>query len=171
MLELSLSLLVLSVLCLFLLLRKLGAPAVSDCEDGWFDEFSVARYRPMLRLLREDDYEFLGRQRGLDPAVARKLRAERRKIFRSYLRSMVRDFHRLHLAAKMMVVYGHTDRSDLASQLLGQRIRFQGCIALLQMRLALHTAGIGTANAQGLLDSLEQFRLNVAQLGPHAATA
>src|SRR5215471_20655160 len=60
------------------------------------DEFSLARYEPMGRLLAEEDFVFLAAQPGYRPEIGAKLRRERRQIFRLYLRELSRDFHRLH---------------------------------------------------------------------------
>lgn len=146
----------------------MGPAAVSACGDTWLEEFSIAKYRPMLRLLSEDDFEFLSTQAGFDPKIAKQLRAERRKIFRAYLRNMIHDFHRLQLSAKMLAAYGSADRSQMASNLVGLEIRFMAAIALVQVRLAMHTVGIGTVDVQKLVGSLESLRCNVALLAPTA---
>ena len=53
----------------------------TDYDPEWLEDFSISRYRPMLRLLSEDDYEFLASQAGYKGKIASQLRAERRKVF------------------------------------------------------------------------------------------
>src|SRR4051812_21830059 len=149
------------------LLRRLATPSsVTACDQAWLEEFSVAKYRPMLRLLAQEDYEFLSSQAGYKPDIAKKLRKERRRIFRAYLDNLVRDFHRLQLSAKMLVVNAEVDREDLVSKLMMQRLNFSLAVAMIEVRLALHTVGLATVDVRGLLGSLEAMRLQVDGLRP-----
>src|SRR5207237_4592544 len=45
---------------------------------------SIEKYRPMERLLREDDLRFLSAQSGFSAALGRRFRRDRRRIFRGY---------------------------------------------------------------------------------------
>jgi hypothetical protein len=153
------------------LFRRLIAPAtVTACDPAWLEEFSIQKYRPMLRLLSEDDYEFLSTQSGYDPKIARKLRTERRRIFRSYLSNLVRDFHRLHLAARVALVYSAEDRPDLASKLLKQRLLFSFAVCSVETRLFLHSAGIGTVDVHGLLGTLDGIHAEISGFLPATAS-
>lgn len=156
---------------LAVLFRQLVAPAtVAACDSAWLDEFSIQKYRPMLRLLSEDDYEFLSTQAGYDRKIARKLRTERRRIFRSYLHNLIRDFQRLHLAAKMVLVDSAEDRPELAAKLLKQRLLFSFAVCSVEVRLALHTAGLGTVNVRGLLNALDGLHSEISGLLPATAS-
>ena len=55
-------------------------------------ELSVDRYRPMLRLLNDDDLRFLRVQPGFTPDMARSYARQRCKIFRGYLKCLETDF-------------------------------------------------------------------------------
>jgi hypothetical protein len=150
---------------ILLLVRKLAGPAtISQCDPEWISNFSVARYRPMLRLLDEADYAFLAAQPGYSKKYINRLRAERRAIFRAYLRNLVRDFHRLHMAARMILVYAPQDRPDLAMTLMRQRFVFMFAVVAIEFRLVLHTAGVGTVDVRKLLGALDSMRLNVGDL-------
>jgi hypothetical protein len=150
---------------ILLLVRKLAGPAtVSQCDPEWINNFSVARYRPMLRLLDEADYKFLATQPGYSKNYINRLRAERRGIFRAYLRNLVRDFHRLHMAARMVLVYAPQDRSDLAMTLMRQRVLFTFAILSVEYRLVLHTVGIGTVDVSQLIAALDNMRVRVGDL-------
>src|SRR5882672_5115695 len=106
-----------------LLIRKMVSRTRGvEYDPAWLEDFSIAKYRPMLRLLSEDDYEFLASQAGYQGKIASQLRAERRRVFRAYLRNLVRDFHRLHHVAKMMAVYSAQDRPEMGVALLKQSL-------------------------------------------------
>lgn len=152
---------------LFLFRKLIGPSSISECDPAWVLEFSIERYRPMLRLLNEDDYEFLKSQPGYEPKLARQLRAERRRIFRAYLRSLSRDFQRLNLAAKMLVLYSPQDRPDLAAELMKRRLMFSLGVMRAEVCLVFHAAGIGTVDVRPLLGSLDTLR---GQIGNFAVS-
>jgi hypothetical protein len=154
------------------LVRKLAGPStVSQCDPEWISNFSVARYRPMLRLLDEADYKFLASRPGYSKKFIENLRAERRAIFRAYLRNLVRDFHRLHIAARMVLVYAPKDRSDLAMTLVKQRLLFTFAIMTVEYRLVLHTFGLGTVDVRNVIAALDSMRANVGNLATSQAAA
>lgn len=155
-----------------LLVRKITAKQAADGYDPqWFEDFSVSRYRPMLRLLSEDDYEFLASQAGYEGKIASELRSERRKVFRAYLRNLVRDFHRLQHVAKMMAVYSPQDRPELVAALLKQRITFSLAVFSVRVRLVLHAAGIGSVDVRNLIGSLDHLHLRVENMMPQSSQA
>lgn len=106
------------------LFRRLLAPATGPRDLDEFRPFNPAFYRPMERLLREDDIAFLRAQPGFDPIMERRLRRQRRAAFRAYLRHLQSDFSNLHRAARFLVTHGATDQSDLAAALIRQSVRF-----------------------------------------------
>lgn len=153
---------------ILLLVRRLTSPgAISECDPEWIANFSIATYRPMLRLLSEDDYKFFAAQKGITPKAVEQFRRERRRVFKSYLRNLVRDFHRLHLAARMTLIYSTEDRPDLAQALFRQRATFTGAVLMVEFRLVLHTFGLGAVDARELLGALDSMRMNV---GPVAVS-
>jgi len=155
-----------------LLVRRLTAPgAISECDPDWLANFSMATYRPMLRLLTEGDYEFFAAQPGITPKAVRQLRRERRRVFKTYLNGLVKDFHRLHLAARMTLIYSTEDRPDLAQTLLRQRAVFMWAVTMVEFRLVLHTLGLGAVDASRLLGALEDMRVNVGSLSAIAEPA
>ena len=99
-----------------------------------------------------------------------KLRAERRRILRQYLKLVKRDFDRLYAVAKMMLVHSDRDQSELSSALLRQRMVFIYAFAAVQVRLALQQAG-SAIDVRGLTDSLESLQLRIQQLAPAAGAA
>jgi hypothetical protein len=170
---LSILLIILAALLAAILVyvRRLSPAGVTACEPDWVDNFSVAKYRPMLRLLDPADFDFLTSQPGYSKKAMAQLRAERRSIFRAYLRNLVRDFHRLHLAARMHLVAGEQDRPELAALLVRQRLMFLFAVTAVEVRLALHTFGIGAVDVRGLIAALETMRANVAPAPAFGAAA
>src|SRR5258706_5030871 len=65
---------------------------------------SPERYRPMARLLQEKDFHHLAAQSGFSADLGRRFRIERRRIFRNYLRILRRDFNRVALAFRILIL-------------------------------------------------------------------
>jgi hypothetical protein len=152
-----------------LLVRRLTAPGtISECDPDWLANFSTATYRPMQRLLSDADLKYLAAQPGITRETVNQLRRERRRIFRAYLRNLVRDFHRLHLAARMTLVYSEQDRPDLAHALLRQRALFTWAVLNVEFRLVLHALGMGPVDVTHLIGALDGMRMNVTAFAPSA---
>ncbi|MGE5645117.1 MAG: hypothetical protein ACM336_04935 [Acidobacteriota bacterium] len=152
------------------LFRGLLAPGRDRQADlEWSSEFSIAKYRPMERLFLEEDYDFLAAQPGFHPRIYRKLQAERRRVFRHYLRCLRRDFNRLSAAAKLLLLSAPSDRPDLASALLKQRMIFTYAMAAVEFRLVLQSMGIGTVDVRRLVDAVDGMREQLGYFAHRAA--
>ncbi len=149
-----------------LLFRRVWINGRGAGPEPDLSHFSLERYRPMERLFSSEDYEFLASQPGFTPRIARRLAAERRKIFRRYLRCLKRDFDRLYAATKLLLLHSAEDRPDLAMALLKQRLTFQLALAAVYCRLGLQTLGLGTVDARGLITALEAMRNQLRALSP-----
>src|ERR1700678_1608564 len=103
-----------------------------QCTAEWLDRFSVKSYAPMERLLDRNDLAFLASQPGYRPEIGKRLMAERRKIFRAYLRLLVRDFNQLIGIGKLMVVYSNLDQQEFARSLGRQQVKFYARVCALQ---------------------------------------
>jgi hypothetical protein len=159
-----------STAVLVALFRSLLRSGVSAPQDrAWLDEFSIDKYRPMLRLLSERDFEYLALQSGFTPDIAKRLRQERRRIFRAYLRNITRDFNRLHSAARELVAQAPEDRSALASALMTYQLTFVCAMVGVHCRLVLHIIGIGNVDVRRVLNTLESFRIEIAAAQAPAA--
>ena len=134
---------------------------------------SLDKYRPMERLLQEEDFRFLASQPGFSPRLGRHFRTERRRIFRCYLRNLSKDFSRISLACQMLVIHAADDREDLAKSLIRKRLMFRFGMFAIEGRLLLHTAGVGTVDVRGLVESLETMQTQIQMLltPPQAAMA
>ena len=135
-----------------------------QCTAEWLDRFSVKSYAPMERLLDSNDLAFLASQPGYRPEIGKRLMAERRKIFRAYLRLLVRDFNQLIGIGKLMVVYSNLDQHEFARSLGRQQVQFYARICALQVQLALHPLGWTSVDARSLLDALGAMRTQVQQM-------
>ena len=144
-----------AVLGLALVFRRL-ARSNHSAQQSW-TEVSLAKYRPMERLLLTEDFEFLQRHPGYEPRVARKLRAERRRILREYLRLMSKDFKRVYAAAQLALIQSPEDRPDLAAVLIRLRLQFLFGGFALRCRLALHPFGLPPLELEPVLGALEQM--------------
>ena len=47
--------------------KAVRADGATRLDEEWFGQFSMESYRPMTRLLAEEDYRFLELQRGYEP--------------------------------------------------------------------------------------------------------
>jgi hypothetical protein len=140
-----------------------------QCTPEWLERFSVESYAPMERLLDKTDVAFLASQPGYRPEIGKRLMAERRKIFRAYLRLLVHDFNQLIRIGKLMVVYSNQDRQEFARSLWRQQVTFYAQVCELQLQLALHPLGWTSlgwtrVDARGLLAALGEIRGQVQQL-------
>ncbi len=150
-----------------LVFRSQNVPAVFDPLDDW----SIDRYRPMLRLLDGADFVFLRGQPGFTQNLEDRLRAQRSHLFRAYLRELRADFGRIALAAKLLMVEARSDRPDLAAALIRSELMFGWAVAVVNLRLALYSCGWGTVSANALLNTFDRLRTEFEALVPAAATS
>jgi len=158
---------------LAMLYRRLATrPEVDFASDG-LPVLAPGKYRPMERLLQEEDFRFLAAQRGYRPSLGRRLRTERRRIFRGYLRNLSRDFGKLSAACQMLMVHAAEDRPELAASLMKQRVFFGLGMLAVEGRLLLHAVGVGTVDVRDLVASLEtmQSQIQILLAPPQAASA
>lgn len=132
-------------------------------------KISAARYRPMARLLDPTEEAFLASHEGR--GAIRRFRAERRRIFRGYLRSLERDFGSICGAIRLLLVNSQVDRPDLASALIRREANFALAMFSVRCRLIMHAAGIGTVDVRDLVGALDAMRIELGTLVPNAVPA
>jgi hypothetical protein len=147
-----------------LLVRAQTRRGVPDADPAWIEQFSLARYRPMERLFRESDYQFLRSQTGYTPTIGRRLRKERRRIHRAYLRDLRSDFRRLHGAAWTAIARSEEDVPELASLLVRQRWIFALLVTRAELSLVLDSLGVRPPDLSTVLGGLEKVRFRTAEL-------
>jgi hypothetical protein len=147
--------------------RRIVSPRTSlPVTAGWIDALSIERYRPMMRLLDSEDLEFLRSQPGFTPHMAAKLRIQRCRIFRGYLRSLSDDFARVCMALKIILMQSRDDRPDLAKALVRQQALFAAGMAAVHVRLFLYRWGLCSADVTGLVTIFDGMRLELQTLVP-----
>jgi hypothetical protein len=158
---------------LILLYRSLASRQNGEVPMDQSLVLAPGKYRPMERLLLEEDFRFLSSQPGFSARLGRRFRTERRRVFRAYLRSLSMDFGRVSKACQMLVIHAAEDRGDLAKGIIRQRLLFALGIFAVEGRLLLHAAGVGTVDVHGLVVSLEtmQAQIQVLLTPPQAAMA
>ena len=134
----------------------------------WIDEFSVDRYRPMLRLMNDTDLRFLCSQSNVTPKLVAHFRRERCRILRGYLRSLASDFTQIVAALKLVMTQASSDRPDLAALLIRSQATFAVCMLLAHVQGMLCRFGIGTVNVGELLKVFEGMRLELRTLVPQS---
>jgi hypothetical protein len=151
-------LVVLLALAFGLLLRGLVTPKPGATRRRDAGEFSAKRYRPMLRLLNEEDFEFLQSRQGYDEKLARQLRKERRRIFRRYLDQLSTDFREVHRTARWMLLTSPEPLPELQRILLEQQLEFTRGMMRVRVRLLAHSlglTGLPTLDVRKLVDAFE----------------
>ena len=155
---------------LLTVLRKLARTFVSSNSRpesiAWIEELSIERYRPMLRLLDEEDFHFLQTQPGFTSQMAAKVRLQRCKIFRAYLRNLDADFVRICVALKAILAHSKTDRPDLASALVQRQMVFAYRKMTIQFQVVLFRYGLGTVDVSYLVRLFDGVRLELQTLVP-----
>ena len=129
----------------------------------------AVRYRPMSRLLNGSDFETLNANGHR--SVLRRMRAQRRRIFRGYLRCLRRDHAMLCSRIRSLMVEAHTDRPDMALALFRMEALFQLLVFGASLKLVMHAVGVDEINVSGLLGSFEQVRRQFEMLALPAGAA
>jgi hypothetical protein len=123
----------------------------------WIDELSIERYRPMLRLLDDEELRFLRSQPGFTPEIVAQFRRQRCQIFRGCLRSLSIDFGRISMALKLLMSQASTDRPDLASALIRGQVSFACGMVVVHAQLVLYKCGIGSVDVTELLKAVQDL--------------
>jgi hypothetical protein len=150
----------------FLLRKLIVGPKTLPVSVDWINDLSAIRYRPMERLLSREDERFLASQPGCNRKMVRRMRAERRRLFRGYLACLSTDFSRVGVALRLIMTHSAQDRPDLAGILYKQQALFALGMLNVQWRLALHILGLGTVDVAGLVGAMEFMRLELRQMIP-----
>lgn len=134
----------------------------------WIEEISAERYRPMMRLLDSEDFEFLRSQPGVTAGQIASIRTQRCRIFRGYLRSLNADFGRVCMALKLRIAESGEDRADLARVLLRHQAQFARTMIRVQFRLLLYRWGLGRVEVFSLVNLLAGMRQELMTIAPAA---
>lgn len=118
-------------------------------------EAACRAYQPMFRLLAVEDLHVA----SVSPQLCRQLRIRRRRIFRSYLRCLEKDYSRLFGGVRWIMVNSSVDRPDLAILLARQRRAFAIAMCRIEWKLALHAMGFENVkmDASGLVSAIDNL--------------
>jgi hypothetical protein len=123
----------------------------------------------MTRLLDQEDFDFLAAQPGFRPEIARKLRSQRRRVMRLYLRALSKDFNQLHARARRLVAAAPEEHHNLVGVLIRQRATFFRVRSMIEMRLALDWLLPGSVDIRPLLGALEKLQAELQMPAPTPA--
>jgi hypothetical protein len=123
----------------------------------------AARYRPMFRLLDESDCGFVASGFPGNSNL-RRFRAERRSLFRVYLRNLGADHARIVGAIRDLLVESQLDRPDLAKALYRCQLMFALAMISVEFKLQLHALGIGTVDVRSLVAAVEGLQLQLQDM-------
>ena len=156
----------------YILIRRQIAnpPRRLSASSDWTPELSVDRYRPMFRLLADDDLRFLRSQPGVTPALVARLRQQRYQVFLGYLRSLQRDFHQACEALVLVAVQSETDRQDILRALMINRAKFSIGFLRVRCRLLMYRWNIDQEPVANLVNLFEGLQLELLALAEPTAT-
>ncbi len=137
--------------------KLLKTRPAEEITPEWLENFSVASYYPMDRLLCDEDFKFLRRQPGFDLSLYKKLRRERLRIFKQYLNRSILDFNRLHTALRVMLASSDQDRSDVLGRLIVIRVQFFGSAVRADFNYRLCLLGFQSLSVHSLIAHLEEM--------------
>jgi hypothetical protein len=143
--------------------RRISVPS------DWTPELSVDRYRPMFRLLADDDLRFLRSQPGATPALIARLRQQRYQVFLGYLRSLQRDFHQACEALALVAIQSQTDRRDILCALMVNRMKFAVGFFRVRCRLLMYRWNIDQEPVANLVNLFEGLQLELLALAEPTA--
>jgi hypothetical protein len=143
-----------------------ASPQPLPVTAGWIDGLSIDRYRPMLRLLDEEEVQFLRAQPGFTAEMVAKFRIQRCRIFRQYLRDLDDDFKRICMALKVLIAQSKYDRPELASLLFQNQMTFAYGMMMARFQSVCYRYGVGTVDVTCLLKLFDGMRLEVRTLVP-----
>ena len=122
-------------------------------------------YKPMARLLAEDEFGRMGAM-GFTRRQVEHLRGARRRVFGEYLLELQRDFSALHQEARILLRDSSVDWPDLAVELVKHQVTFQYAVVLAHCRLTAHSLGLRPVDVRGLLESARWMEAQVEMLRP-----
>ena len=114
---------------------------------------AVDRYRPMGRLLAEDDFRFLASQSSGCPRLATRLRRQRIRVLRLYLRQMRAEFARVYGLARLLAPTSQDPA--FAGRVLSLALTFSGLWVAMQVVCALGWLGPLRVHIAGLVTALD----------------
>lgn len=149
-----------------LIRRQILAGRSPSLPPDWTPELSADRYRPMFRLLEEDDIRFLRSQPGATPTLVRRLRKQRYQVFLGYLHNLQQDFHQACSFLMLLAAQADSDRGDILRSLTASRMKFHWALARVYWRLFLYRWNVARVPAGHLVSLFESLQFELAAFQP-----
>jgi hypothetical protein len=131
-----------------------------------------ARYRPLQRLFAAEDFDFLVSRPRAAELLAR-LRRQRKRVMRLFLRELRNDFLRVYSAARLLAPISADP--DFAGRLLWQGIQFHGTWLALHALCTVGWIGPARVETTALVTALERLheavRLSFTPCAPQGQAA
>jgi hypothetical protein len=157
----------LGLMC-WLFARLVRTRRVFDIDLAWWSAFSPERYRPVTRLLSDEDLQYALELAGRDRKLAAAFRRRRIQLLRRYLKEMAADFDKLQAVGQLMVEAGTAGR-ELRELLFEQRLRFTLAMFSAELHMLGFRIGISRVDASGLVGALNGLAAGVRQQSLSAA--
>jgi len=148
--------------------------SASECEgwsEEWFEEFSSFRYLPMRRLLSSEEEEFWMRSTEGSNYRRDEFRAERRRLFREYLKLIAADFGRLSQGVRLCIVHAPEDRTEEIKKLLSLEWSLRKLLWQAEFTLMFHWLGVKPVDATHLINALQGFEFSLREIRLGSAAA
>jgi len=152
------TILMLGLAVLFLVCRLGSNNQVLPVTTDWLSELSTDRYRPMMRLLEESDFQFLRTRKGYTPEMASRLRRQRVHAFLGYLHMLEGDFDRVSAALRLTLARSAYDRPELAALLFQRRLLFAFALIGTYCRIGLFWLGLSGVDVSSLIQLFDGMR-------------
>ncbi|MBL8242522.1 MAG: hypothetical protein JNM66_34165 [Bryobacterales bacterium] len=140
-------------------------------SDQWFEDFSSFRYLPMRRLLAAEEEEYWMQSTDGAPSRLAAFRAERRRLFREYLRLISADFGRLSQGVRLSIVHANADRSAEIAHLMSLEWSLRKLLWQAELNLMFHWLGVKPVDATELINALQGFEFSLREVRISGAAA
>lgn len=131
-------------------------------DASFLDNFSLMKYRPMLRLATQMDRRYLTSAHS--DKLATCYRRIQRGLLREYLRDASKDFNRLYAIANAKCVQASADPGDLSMVLFEQQMTFILLVWGIEARLLLDGILPFAMDLKPLMHSIEGLAKQTRQL-------
>ncbi len=131
-------------------------------DASFLDNFSVQKYRPMLRLATQMDRQYLTAAHS--PTLASCYRKIQKGLLREYLRDAAKDFNRLYAIANAKCLKAAADPGDLSMALFEQQMTFILLVWGIEARLLVDGVLPFALDMKPLLGSIEGLVQQTRQL-------
>jgi hypothetical protein len=145
--------------------------AAAEWSQEWFEEFSSFRYLPMRRLLSAEEEAYWVQTAGDGPQSRQAFRAERREVYRAYLRLMKADFRCLSTGLRLSIVHAPEDQSAEISRMIRLEWSLRSLLLQAELRLMFHWLGVRPIDATRLINVLQGFEFSLREIRLNSASA